>query len=314
MDRPGRRDPVSALLALVSQILHIALMLAVAPAVDAVLWRLDARLAGHPGPPLIQPWRDLARLLRKQTVWPENGSAVSRAAPPVILAVTLAAVSLVPSFTLGMAFAPLADLLTVVFLLVLARAITVLAAADIGTAAGALAGRRAMSLTSLAEPVLVLVVFAFAVLAGTGNIDLIAAAQREAMPGSGAAPALAIAALAAVAFADLHEPPDALDREFTGPDIALLRIARSLRLLVWLNLLSALFLPIGMAPPESGPVAWAAGLGCWAVKLVLLLAALAGIRAATGRLGMQRQAALIGVALVLGAVAAVLALAGAGTA
>lgn len=302
---------MNALAALLAQVFHVALMLVLVPIVEAALQWLEACLAGRrPGPSVTQPARDLVRLFRKQSVWPESGSVMSRAAPPASLAFTLTAACLVPSFTLGMAFAPLADLLTVAFLLVLARVAMVLAALDSGTALGALAGRQSVSLGTLAEPVLVLVVFVLAALAGTGNVDLIAAAQRDGTLSAGPASTLAAVALAAVAFGDLPDRVDGLDREFSGPGLALTRIGWTLRLLVWLNLLVVLFLPFGIAPADSGLAAWGIGLICWIAKLALLLVVCGSARAFVGRFGAPRRAALLAVALTLGLLAAVLALAG----
>ena len=61
--------------------LHIALMLAAAPTLIGVIRWMQARLVGRAGPPILQPWQDLARLLRKQPVMAESASEVSAIAP-----------------------------------------------------------------------------------------------------------------------------------------------------------------------------------------------------------------------------------------
>ena len=52
----------------IAQILHIALMIVAAPTLIGVIRWMQARLVGSAGPPILQPWRSLARLLRKQPI------------------------------------------------------------------------------------------------------------------------------------------------------------------------------------------------------------------------------------------------------
>ena len=72
---------MSLLLALIAQILHGALMLAAGPLVVGFIRLVKARLLGRAGPSPLQPWRDLARLFRKQPVVAEGASWLFRAAP-----------------------------------------------------------------------------------------------------------------------------------------------------------------------------------------------------------------------------------------
>jgi formate hydrogenlyase subunit 4 len=88
---------MSIVLPVVAQLLHVALVLAAAPVIAGLADWLDARLVGRAGPPVLQPWRDLLRLVRKTPVSRDNTAAVSRLAPVVGLSVTLSAAALVPS-------------------------------------------------------------------------------------------------------------------------------------------------------------------------------------------------------------------------
>ena len=135
---------------------------AAAPTLIGVHRWMQARLAGRVGPPLLQPWRDLIRLLRKQTVLAEGASGVTVDAPVVCAAATAVAACLVPSFALGMIFAPFADLLVIAGLLALARSSLALAAMDAGAAMGGMAASRTLLLGCLAEPALLLVLFVLA--------------------------------------------------------------------------------------------------------------------------------------------------------
>lgn len=299
---------MSLLLPVLAQLLHIALMLALAPLVTGWLDWLAAVLAGQPGPMPWQPWRELLRLARKQVTLAESASPLSRAAPVACLAATALAAAIVPSFTLGMIFAPLADLLVLAGLLLSARLALALGALDGGTALPGVAAERTTALACLAEPALFLVILGLGVLGGTTNLDLLIGLQLQGMLQPVAAAALAAAGLAAVALAEPDPAP--LTAEFSGADLAMLQMAEALRRLVWLDLIGGLFLPVGMAEPGAGVLAWIIGLLAWAAKLAVLTAGLAALRSTIGYLRPRRVPQLLGIAAVLGFLAALLALVG----
>lgn len=303
--RLGRRD-VTLLTALFALILHLALVLAVAPVLTGLQTWFEAMLAGRPGPVPWQPWRELARLARKQPALAENASPLFRAAPLACVAAMVVAAALVPSFTLGMAFAPLGDLLVLFGLLAFARVVLALAALDAGTAPAGLAAGRAAWLACLAEPAIVLVILVLGLLGGTTNLDLLIGQQHQGMLQPQAASTLAAAALVALALAG----PDTAGQttEFSGGDLALVDLAEALRKLVWFDLIGALFLPLGMAEPGAGLLGWVVGLLAWGAKLVVLAAGLAALRSVAGRRLLRRAPQVLGTAVVLGLLAALLAL------
>jgi formate hydrogenlyase subunit 4 len=294
--------------ALVAQLLHIALIAAAAPTLGGVRRWLEARIAGRVGPPLLQPWQELGRLLRQPAVLTEGASRVSVEAPVVCAAATAVAASLVPSFTLGMAFARFADLLAIAGLLALARISLALGAMDTGTATGGVAASRTLLLAAIAEPALLLVLFALALFAGSLDLDLIAAMQLE---NGGAWPSGVIVALAAtllVVFVDATRR-EAWALGLSGRDLALSEATEALRLLVWFDLIGAMFLPFGMAPSGAGPVAWFIGIVAWLARTLIAVLLLTLSRTMVGRLGLPLAARTLGVAVLFGALAAVFLLA-----
>jgi formate hydrogenlyase subunit 4 len=260
----------------------------------------------------LQPWWDLVRLLRKQTILAESASNVTIDAPAACAAATAVAVCLVPSFTLGMTLAPCADLLVISGLLTAARASLALAAMDAGTATGGMAASRTMLLGCLAEPALLLVVFVLALLAGSLDLDVVAAMQTENGVEWRTAVGLALAATLLVALVDAMRR-EALTLDLGGRDLALIEAADALRLLVWFNLIGAMFLPFGMARSDAGPVAWVAGIITWLARTLLLAAALALMHAGLGQIRLGRVARMLGIAVLLGLLAAVFLLADIGT-
>jgi formate hydrogenlyase subunit 4 len=293
---------MTLLIGLFLESLHIALMLAAAPVLAGLLAHAEARFAGRNGPPILQPWHDLRRLIRKQPVLAENASALFRAAPLAGFAATATAAALVPSFSLGMATAPCADLLVIAGLLAAARIAPALGAMDVGTAAGGLDASRAISVAVRAGPALLLVFLTLALLAGSTNLDGIAEALRDGPPGPRVALGLALLATLIIARADTGPPVSAL--EYGGAELALIDATVALRRLLWLDLMAAIFLPFGIAPAGAGPVAWVIGLAAWLLKILALAAVLALVDAAAARTRLPRRAEWLGVAMLLGLLAA----------
>jgi formate hydrogenlyase subunit 4 len=302
------------ILSLLAQVLHIGLMIVAAPTVAGALDWLDARLSGRSGPPLLLPWRDLVRLSRKTPMTVESVSAVSRLAPALGLGATLSAAALVPSFTLGMAFAPLADVLVIVSLLTLARVAAGLAALDSGAALPGLAAQNASASAVLAEPALMLAVVTLGLIGGSFNLDLIVGQQREGLLLPEAASAVALTAMLALVFAEASATAGGLDCMFSGTGLAVSRMTGWLRRLVWIDLIGGLFLPVGMAASDSGLLSWLTGLACWGVKLGAFVLGLSAIQTMLGRIPNRNLPDLIGVAALLALLAVVMVLASTGIA
>ncbi|GGG42795.1 hypothetical protein GCM10010964_32860 [Caldovatus sediminis] len=316
--------------ALLTQALHLAAMLAAAPLLVGLLRTASARLAGRPGPHPLQPWRDLRKLMRKQPVVAEGSSVVSLAAPHAAVSAAVLAAALVPSFARGMLSAPLAELLLLIGLLALSRLARALAAMDAGGALGGLDAARGLARLLLAEPAALLAAMGLAAFAGTTALEGIIGAVREgAAAGAPRLLSFGVAALVlgGVALAEVRgirggspaaegEPElgagglaAAAPRDASGRHLALWEFHAALRLTVWLSLLAALILPIGLAPAGAGPLAWAAGALAWAGKLLALGLALVLAEAALARLPPARAPELLGAALLVALLGVVLALA-----
>ena len=140
----------NTVLLFLGQALQMVLVLLVAPGITGIVRRVKARFMRRRGAPIIQPYRDLAKLLRKESVLAHNASWFFRAAPIGIFAFTWVAAALVPSFAAGLMFNWAADAVALVALLGAARALLALAAMDIGTSFGGIGASREMMIASLA--------------------------------------------------------------------------------------------------------------------------------------------------------------------
>ena len=288
---------MSILVACVGQLLHLVLMLAAAPVLTGVVEALAAWFGGRAAPSVMQPWWDVARLFAKARVRASSASAVSAVAPSVSVVLAVLCAALVPSFMLGMALAPLADPIVIAALLVAMRVVPVLAAMDSGTAEGGIAAAEAAQAAVFTETALLLALFVLS-LSG-GGLDRIVVAGMDGTLLTDPAAVLAVAALALVAGEAVVQP--VLENAYSARDLALSRIAKQVRLLMWCDLVGGLALPFGMAPADGGPLDWLVGLAAWGGRVGLAALAVAALRVVGGA---RPSPALRRLALAFGAVSA----------
>ena len=114
----------------------MTLVLVSAPLLTGFIRKVKARLQRRQGPSVVQPYRDLWRLIGKEAVVAENASWLFRTAPYLIFALTWVAAALVPTFATGLLFSWVGDLIAIIALLGAARFLLALAGMDIGTSFG----------------------------------------------------------------------------------------------------------------------------------------------------------------------------------
>ncbi|HVR84664.1 MAG TPA: NADH-quinone oxidoreductase subunit H [Planctomycetota bacterium] len=148
-------------------VIHVGLLLGMPPLLLGVINRTKAFFGGRRGPPLLQPYRDLARLLKKGLVLSTTTTAIFRAAPVVTLVAVLLAGLLMP---LGPFDAPVrfaGDLILFAYLFGLARFFTTAAALDTGSSFEGMGAAREVTFACLSEPALFFALLLLAKLSGS---------------------------------------------------------------------------------------------------------------------------------------------------
>jgi formate hydrogenlyase subunit 4 len=296
------------------------LVLLLAPLLTGYVRKVKAHLLRRRGPPVVQPYRDLLKLIRKEVVLADNASWVFRVAPYLIVATTLVAAALVPTFATGLAISPAADLIAIVALLGSARFVLALAGLDIGTSFGGIGSSREMMIASLAEPAMLMIVFTVSLLAGSTQLSSVAAFMQGPDVGLRVSLAMSLMALIMVALAENARIPvdnpathleltmvhEAMILEYSGRHLAVIEMASSLKLLLYISLISCIFVPWGVATAGQGFTAYAIGLGFYAIKLAVGGFLLAVFETVTAKMRVFRVSDFLGVALMLGLLAALL--------
>ena len=299
---------------------QMLLVLGVAPLLTGFIRKVKARLLRRQGPPLIQPYRDLIKLMRKDVVLADSASWLFRVAPYLIFAATWVAASLVPTFRTGLLFSWSADLIAIIALLGSARFFLALAGLDVGTSFGGIGSSREVMIASLAEPAMIMIVFTLALIAGSTQLSTMAAFMASPAVGLRVSLALALLALIMVAIAENGRIPvdnpathleltmvhEAMVLEYSGRHLALIELSASLKLVVYVSLIACLFAPWGLTGAAAGMAALAIGVTAYIGKLAAGGFLLAVFETSIAKMRVFRVPEFLGAALMLGLLATLL--------
>lgn len=250
------------------QALQVVTILLGAPLVSGVISHVEGRLQGRRGPRVLQPYYDLAKLFRKETVVTQESSWVFLAGPIVAFGCYLIVPLLIPVLTTyGLPLGYMGDILGGGFILALAGFSVALAGTESGAPYAQLGGSRAMTFGALIEPTILFVVFAVALITSTDLPYALAATVRSSSsemvrPGH----VLAAIAFFLVVLVDTGRIPvethsgtlefgmidEARTLEHSGPSLALLKWGSAMKQLILYTILINVFVaPWGLAASGS---------------------------------------------------------------
>lgn len=264
---------------------NLAFAMLLAPLFAGITRKLRARLHSRQGPPILQPYYDLLKLMGKDDCQVTD-TALHRVAPMIVFTGAIAAATLVP---MGIQ-APLGfggDGLVLIYLLTFSAIGTVLAGLSSRSPFAATGASREIMLLLVVEPVMAASFFTFGAKVGSLGLWEIA----DGVAASGWAPSLVIAALAgllAIQAESAKLPFDIAEAEteiiggpfveYSGISLAAFEWALMIRHVVLASFLVTL---LGRLPFEAVP--WA-GLLLHPVKVLLVLCLVEAIAALSPRL------------------------------
>lgn len=284
----------------VLQLCQMLTLLVFAPLLSGVISRLEAIIQSRRGPSIFQPYYDIAKYFRKETLLPEHASWPFRAAPYVAFTAYLSVALLIPvltNFPLPLGY--MGDILGGAFLLALASFAVGLAALDTGSPYTGLGSSRATSFSTLIEPTLIFVFFTVVLISHTDNpyamnATLRASTEQVFRPSH----LLATAAFFLMMLADTGRIPvessastlefgmidEARLFEHSGPAMALLRWGSAMKqFLLYVIFINILLLPWGVA--GSGAVGVVAlALATLLLKMLAVALVVVGIESSFAKL------------------------------
>ena len=294
-------------------LLQALLYLALGPLLVGWVRRVKARLQNRRGPPLLQPYRDLRKLLAKEARVAHTASPLFRAAPYIVFVATWLAAATVPLVAVNLPTAALADIIVLVGLLALARFFLALAGMDVGTAFGGMGASREMLVSALAEPAMLMAIFTLAMSAHSTNLASVI--DHHLAGGLVLRPSFmfALGGLVLVAIAETGRIPvdnpathleltmihEAMILEYSGRHLALMEWAAQIKLALYGALIANVFFPWGIGE-NLAPAALGIGLGAVLLKLLALGTLLAVAETVLAKMRLFRAPAFLNLALLLG--------------
>jgi formate hydrogenlyase subunit 4 len=311
---------MAVIVALVFQLLQMLLVIAIAPLLTGFVRKVKARLTRKRGPSIVQPYRDLLRLARKEAVVAESASWLFRFVPYLVFASTWVAAALIPTFATGLLFSWSADLIAIVALLGAARFFLALAGLDVGTSFGGIGSSREAMFGALAEPAMIVIVFTFALVAGSSQLSTVAAYMASPNVGLRVSLGMALVALIIVAIAENGRVPvdnpathleltmvhEAMILEYSGRHLAVIELAGMLKLALYISLIACVFVPWGLAIADADVGARLLGALAYVAKLAAAGFFLGLFETSFAKMRVFRVPNFLGAALMLGSLGALL--------
>ena len=294
-------------------LLQGAAMLAAAPLLQGAIKKMKAAMQTRQGPPLLQAYFDLAKLLRKETVRSETATWIYVAGPRVYFAAALGATALVPMLLARAPLESAGGILGLIGILALGRFALAAAALDTGSPFGGMGSSREMTIAALAEPALMLGLFTSALAAG--SLELGAVVRSVLDPGLVFRPSdiFALSGLFVVLIAETGRIPvdnkathleltmihEAMVLEYGGADLALVEWASAVKELLYITLLIDLFIPAGIATTVAvGPLLLA--VAAWGGKVIAFALVITLVESTNAKLRLFRVPELVAISLGLG--------------
>ncbi|MBU6515888.1 MAG: NADH-quinone oxidoreductase subunit H [Acidobacteriota bacterium] len=302
-----------------STLLQVAAVAVGGPLLMGLMAKVKARSEGRVGAPVVQPLRDLRKLLGKERLHARHSSVVLALAPMVILASTAMAVAISPLVSTRPLLSTSGDILVIVYLLLTGSAAAALGGLDVATAFGGMGASRAMTIGALAEPALLVAVIAMSIQSRTSNLGGIVSATL-AHPDWVLGPSrlLALGALVIVVIAETGRIPvdnpathleltmihEAMVLEYAGPELAVTSLGEAMRLGLLFSLVANLIVPWGIATRPTA-LALVAGVVFLGLKAAAVALGVALIEVRSAKLRLFRLPELLAGGFVLSVLAVV---------
>jgi formate hydrogenlyase subunit 4 len=278
-----------------------------APLLIGLVRRVKARLQGRRGAGVLQPYADLRKLLAKEAVVSDTTSWIFRFTPYLLAATMLLSALLIPLLTTQTPLGFIGNIIVLMYLFLLGTFFLALAGLEAGSAFGGMGSSREMAVAALAEPTVMIAIFAIALHVGnTGLDEIVRRGASDSLLLLSPGHLLAFVAFFIVALAETGRLPvdnpathleltmihEAMVLEYSGRHLMLIEWAAGMKLLIFLSLLSNLFFPWGVALTVT-PFTLAGALVALILKVGALAIGIAAMETAVAKLRLFRLPALL---------------------
>ncbi|WP_274369612.1 respiratory chain complex I subunit 1 family protein [Morganella morganii] len=269
-------------------------LLLLTPLFTGISRQIRAKMHSRQGPGIMQDYRDIIKLLKRQSVAPRDSGFIFRVMPYVLLGSMLLLAMALPVVTTTSLFSGAGDLIIILYIFALFRFFFSLSGLDTGSPFAGIGASRELTLGVLVEPILFLGLLVVALIAGSTNIGSISAVMSQGW----VSPTATLLAMLACGFAtfiemgkipfDVAEAEQELQEgpltEYSGSGLALVKWGIGLKQVVVAVLFLSIFFPFGSASVlTAGSLLLALGLMLIKLLVIFVLASLVENSLARGR-------------------------------
>ncbi len=300
------------LIDLLLNLIEVLFILLLSPLLTGVIRKVKAWMQCRQGPSVLQPYRDIWKLLRKSTVASNEASWLFLMIPYVCLGAMVCLAVMVPVFTAGPS-GGVGDMVAVIYVLGLFRFMMVLGGLEGGSSFGGMGSSRELMISAIVEPTLLLSIFSVAAISGT--TDLSAISDHFARLGlNGLSPTLFLASAAIfislmaensrvpfdnpATHLELTMVHEGMLLEYSGRELAMMEMASYVRLTMFMVILCNVFFPWGIAL-GTGAGELAIGAASIALKLLLLSVSVALVESVMAKMRLFRLPNLLTISFTL---------------
>ena len=299
-------------------LLQLIFFIAVSPFLSGMIAKIKNNIRMRKGQSVLQPYYNLGKLFSKGEVISETASWVFRIAPFMVISSSLAAALLIPVFISGSCANYVGDFLALIFILAIGRFFLSLAALDTGSSFGGMGSSREMFISSLAEPVLCLVVFSISLQFGSTSISAFSGIHAISVSCIVAAIALFLVMIAETSripvdnqetHLELTMIHEAMVLEYSGKSLAFIEWGSYIKQMIFFFLIAQIIFPI--AP--FGALGLLDGV-YWVLwyltRIFIIMILVTLVEVSVAKMRLFRVADFLGFAFVLGVIATVCAILG----
>ena len=292
---------------MIAYLLTIFILLLLAPILLTFIKALKMWLLFKRPVSLMQGYRNVSKLLQKETVLSKESSEMTRVAPFLVLSPLLVILFLLPPVTQGAFYVDFVDAFTITGLLSLSTFFLMLLGLDSASAFGGMGSSREAFISALVEPAMVLTIFSVSMMAHDLGVAKASINLAQHLPQKHMASYL----FAGISFfilllaengripvdnpethLELTMVHEAMILDIGGVYLAVIESAASVKFMIFASLFASLFMPFGLTLSPVSAVL------IFVLKLFLIAAAVALLEVNTAKLRLFKVPNLLGIAIV----------------
>ncbi|MGE5533757.1 MAG: respiratory chain complex I subunit 1 family protein [Bacillota bacterium] len=292
--------------------INVLFTLLISPLFISLIKIVKAHAQKRRGPPLLQTYRNLAKLLKKEVVYSTNSSWIMRATPLVNVAALLVASLFVPMIIIPQPNDLVGNIILFLYLLALAKFFMALSGLDAGSTFGGMGSSREMAISALIEPVIIVVFAALAFAFKTISLpEMFRSALASNVLINPVLILISISIFIILIVESSRVPVDnpethleltmvheAMILEQSGKNLAMMDMSSAMKQLLLMGVLINILVPWGLATDFTAP-AILFSLGAFMLKAVVLAVVIGLFESSCAKSRLFRLPGLFAIALFL---------------